>query len=220
MVICSALISLRDIIYGVKAVEQEAVLAPWVAVLGGLATTICFTSNQMLCKHFLRNKIFKLEDISYFAFGTTNLVLFVAAIAFWTQSSTTSFNWDAFKWGTLGSIINTLGKICVQNACAKGPAGPASAIVSTNGILLLLFDNFVRGKVLRTTDIIAVAVGIFGCIYMTIPRQLESLFRCVFCCREKDRMFNKLARDVDLEVKQSLKQENLSPNNKNAKVEF
>ena len=69
MVCCSCMISLRDLIYppakNPSASSSRAVLASWIPVIGGLITTCSFTANQMLCKHFLRNRIFSLKDISY-----------------------------------------------------------------------------------------------------------------------------------------------------------
>ena len=165
----------------------------------------------MLCKHFLRNRIFSLKDISTFAFGFTNLIMLIIGIAYWNTYGAGTFRWYAFWYGTAGSIINFFGKICVQNACAKGPAGPASAVMSTNCLLLLLFDVIARGKILKPTDIVAIAFGIFGVIMMTLPKYVEALCRTIFCIKKKEQnvddsaLIDKMANNVQNNLNKELK---------------
>jgi hypothetical protein len=112
--------------------------------------------------------MFNLKHISTFAFGATNIVMLLIGIVFWNFNSKSAFMWYPFIQGTIGSIINFFGKIAVQNACAKGPAGPASAVMSTNCLLLLGWDGIAKGKILMPTDWVAVACGVVGVVTMTL----------------------------------------------------
>jgi len=182
LIACGILISLRDIIYTQEAQPGAApalpqILPAWVAVMSGIILTMCFTANQILCKHFKKEKQFDLNHLSYFTFGLSSMFLLVIAVVVWTNGSTQAFNPSSFLWGTLGSIINFVGKLCVQNAAANGPLGPAMAIVSTTSIFLIAVEVLFYNQILVLTDWIAIVLGLFGIFELIFPQVFEKLLR-------------------------------------------
>ena len=80
--------------------------------------------------------------MAFTSYLVVNCFILLIGIAFWVR--TKMFSWELFWIGFAGSMINTIGIVCAQNAMAKGPMGPASSISNTNfivftGVQILFF---------------------------------------------------------------------------------
>jgi len=73
--------------------------------------------------------------ISNSAVFSVNLLILIAAIAYW---STAPFSLKLFFTGFVGSVFDTLGKVTSLNALSYGPGGPSTALVTLSGPYLVL----------------------------------------------------------------------------------
>lgn len=150
----------------------------WVPVLFGIITPMSFTANGMLTKHLCSEKMgFNPNTMSYSAYFIVNFLVIIVAIPYWHL---VSFDHYLFWVGTIGSIINTVGIVCIMNAISKGPAGPASALAAVSNLLLVLIEAIKYSKVLKNLEIIGLIFGTFGALILVVPRFFEYIF--CFCC--------------------------------------
>lgn len=113
----------------------------WVPVLFGVLTPVFFTINGMLTKHLTghrrkgakpltseeKRRVFAPDNLSFTSYIVVNIIVLVAAIPYWVLYD---FDESLFWTGIIGSVINTLGLVSVQNALSTGPTGPVSALTT------------------------------------------------------------------------------------------
>ena len=95
-----------------------------------------------------------------------------------------SFSTRHFWLGFFGSILNTLGIVCCQNAIALGPAGPASALVDISPIILTVIEAFKNNRTPSVLEFVGLGCGTLGTVVLVVPDLFESLMRCLLnqCC--------------------------------------
>ena len=76
----------------------------------------------MLTKHLAEDRGF---NASTLAFSSMGFVGFLTLIVLVFYMISYGLNINLLLVGFFGSIINTLGIVCISNANANGPAGPA-----------------------------------------------------------------------------------------------
>jgi hypothetical protein len=70
------------------------------------------------------------------------------------------------------SVVDTCGKVCIQNAYATGPTGPISACVELNNILLIIIETLREKKLPTWLEALAFIFGIMGGLFFVIPSQI------------------------------------------------
>lgn len=182
IVLCTIIITLSGSA-GTKGYEQA--IAPtsptWVPALFGLVTPMTFCSNGILTKHLTSDKVgFNPSRLSFNIYFLVNLVIMIIAIIYWQNYP---FNKQLFYLGLGGSIINTCGIVCIQNALSNGPAGPISALAATPSFFLVIIESIKYGKVPSTMEWIALVFGFYGAMVLVIPDYMAKV--CCFCCFSK-----------------------------------
>jgi drug/metabolite transporter (DMT)-like permease len=117
IVLCTIVISLSGVIEGGDEATEVGVevVAPavptWVPVIFGLITPVSFTCNGILTKHLTSDKVgFNPSTISFSAYFVVNIIVLIVAIPYWVQ---VDFSQSLFWIGFIGSVINTLGIVCI-----------------------------------------------------------------------------------------------------------
>ena len=83
----------------------------WIPVIFGVITPISFTSSGMLVKHLtLHQANFNASTISFTSYFVVNVIVLIFAIPYWVM---VDFSPYLFWIGIIGSLINTLGLVCV-----------------------------------------------------------------------------------------------------------
>lgn len=141
IVICTLIISISG---AIKASESEIIYInsptspTWVPVLFGLITPCFFTSNGILTKHLTGPKVnFNPSRLSFSSYFIVNFIIMIYAIIYWQSHPFDSY---LFWFGLAGSIVNTLGIVCIQNALSLGPAGPVSAMAASASFFLVIIE--------------------------------------------------------------------------------
>mmetsp|Transcript_13146 Transcript_13146/g.22239 ORF Transcript_13146/g.22239 Transcript_13146/m.22239 type:complete len:223 (+) Transcript_13146:669-1337(+) len=187
LVLCSVLLSLQDLIYpkdesimankGTRLSLSDGLLPTWIPVLFGIITPISFTANQMLAKSFRRGPVkFNIQQISFMGFLVVNIIVLFPTVYYWIF---VDFNLRLFVVGIIGSIINTFGKVCIQNAVSLGPAGPASALLAMNSLILLVYDAVKNSKQPTLTEYLGLVLGLFGSLILVVPGMFERMVQCM-----------------------------------------
>jgi drug/metabolite transporter (DMT)-like permease len=149
----------------------------WLPMMVSLFLPICFTINGILFKHLTNRRLnFNASTLQFTSYFVVNSLILVAAIIFWTTSK--NFSPLLFWIGFGGSMLNTLGIVCAQNAMAKGPMGPSIAISNTNFILFALGQVVIFNNSLSPMEIIGMLVQFLGSMVTVIPHWFESIFCC------------------------------------------
>ena len=139
----------------------------WIPVLFGIATPMFFTTNGLLTKHLTSERIgFNASTISFTSYFIVNVIVMIVAIPYWSMYG---FSQYLFWLGLVGSIINTLGIVCIQNALSLGPAGPVSAIAAVSAVLLVVVEAVKHSKMLSIMETIGLVLGIYGALILVIP---------------------------------------------------
>lgn len=125
--------------------------------------------------------------MSFSAYLIVNFIVLIFAIPYWCLIS---FSQYLFWVGAIGSIINTIGIVCIQNALATGPAGPASALAAISNLLLIVIEAIKNQKALRSLEIIGMVFGTFGAVILVIPEPFIYIF-CCKCCRKQKKVAEK-----------------------------
>lgn len=182
IVVCTIVISLAGIGSKQTAVDSVEPTAPaWIPVLFGLVTPMTFCSNGILTKHITHPRIgFNASRLSFNVYFAVNLLIMIYAIIYWQNNP---FNSYLFWMGLVGSIINTLGIVCIQNALSRGPAGPISALAATPSFFLVIIESIKNQTLPSTMEWIALVFGIYGAFVLVIPKPMARVF--CFCCLSK-----------------------------------
>ena len=115
-----------------------ATIPTWIPVIFGLVTPMSFCTNGMLTKYITQERIgFNPSRLSFNVYLVVNIIVLIFAIPYWQS---TSIDMHLFWLGLVGSIINTLGIVCIQNALSNGPAGPISALAATPSFFLVVIE--------------------------------------------------------------------------------
>ena len=140
----------------------------FVPVLFGLVTPTFFTANGMLTKHLTGRLKYPFDPstLSFGAYLITNLIILIGAIVFWVD---VIFSSKLFWIGLIGSFINTIGIVCIQNAITTGPAGPASAIAALSCLLLVIIEAIKFGEMLTIFELLGFIFGCVGSLILVIP---------------------------------------------------
>lgn len=159
-----------------KLSAQYGLLPSWIPVLFSIITPMSFTANHLLAKSFRQGPVkFNIQEISFSGFFAVNAVLLLPSLYYWFFIS---FSMRLFIIGFFGSIINTFGKVCVQNAVARGPAGPASALLAMNSLILLVYDGIKNNTAPTLVEIVGLILGLFGSLMLVVPGMFERLCKC------------------------------------------
>ena len=153
-------------------------------VLFGIVTPCCFTANGMLTKH-LTSRLkhpFNPSTLAFSSYLIVNLIILIGAIIFWADVIFSSYH---FWIGLVGSFINTIGIVCIQNAITTGPAGPASAIAALSCLLLVVIEAIKMQQMLSVYELFGFIFGCVGSLILVIPQIFEKIF--CFCCLDKFR---------------------------------
>ena len=112
----------------------------WIAVIVALITPIFFIISSLFIKHLTSPRVgFDAMTISFGSSSFTCILILILGY-FWFWQYIELFNSKLFIIGIFGSIFDSIGKACIQKAYSKGPAGPISAYVDINNVLLLVFE--------------------------------------------------------------------------------
>ena len=148
-------------------------------MLFGVLTPICISTQNMLAKHMTGKDIrFDPNTLSFSSYLLVNSFVMIFAIIYWVK--TDSFEPRLFWMGLAGSIVNTLGLVCVQNAVICGPAGPASALANSGNIFLTIIEAVKNEKIPKWPEIIGLVIGTLGAMIIVVPKWFEKPFRAVF----------------------------------------
>ena len=109
----------------------------WAPILFCAAFPIATTYNSLVTKWVTSPEMgFDATNITFTTHGVMNLIILCFGIPYWISNQ--NFNLYLFKVGMSGGILNCLGLVCLQNAFAKGPLGPALAIIALSSILFVI----------------------------------------------------------------------------------
>jgi bacterial/archaeal transporter family protein len=71
-------------------------------------------------------------------------------------------------WAILAGLSLGLGMLCLKLAVTKGPGGPATAIIGSNAVLVVIFEYLVFSHVPPTQKLIGMAIAIVGIITLAL----------------------------------------------------
>lgn len=186
IVACTICISLSSVVGAQPAPLQANMVADhlkdpiWIPIVFGILTPVTFTVNGILTKHLTGDKMkFNPSTISFSAYLLVNIIVLLCAIPYWQAIP---FSQYLFWIGLVGSVINTLGIVCIQNALSLGPAGPVSAIAAVASILLVIVEAVKHSKWLSSMESIGLVLGIYGALILVIPDVFERFCFC-FCIK-------------------------------------
>lgn len=163
-----------------KLRDSKLLVPAWIAVLFGIITPIGFSTNAMLTKHLISQKVgFDATTLAFSSQFVVNVIVLIAGIIYWSSSAQKTFEPILFWYGLFGSAFNSLGIVCVQNAVALGPAGPAQALATTCCLLLTIFEAIKDRQAPSTLEIIGLVIGTFGALIIVIPRWFENKIRII-----------------------------------------
>jgi drug/metabolite transporter (DMT)-like permease len=180
ILVCSVIISLSGMVNattqaGHETGEVSKRVPTWIPVIFGIVTPIAFTVSGMLTKHLSSERVgFDISTLAFTCYLVVNVVVLIIAIPYW---SSYGFSKYLFWMGLVGSIVNTLGIVCIQNAMSRGPGGPVSAIASVSCILLVIIEAIKNNRMLFWMEIIGLILGIYGSLILVIPEHIEK-----YCC--------------------------------------
>jgi drug/metabolite transporter (DMT)-like permease len=187
MVVCSVLISLNSIVNKTEvadtsdtALDEAPTVPVWVPILFGLLTPVCFTTNGLLTKHLTNTVGFNPSRLCFNSYFIVNLLVAIVAV-FYFQSH--PFDMNLFWLGLAGSIVNTLGITCIQNALTLGPIGPVSALSASSTFLLVVVEAIKWATLPSAIQMIALVFGLYGAFVLVIPEVFAKIF--CFCCFSK-----------------------------------
>ena len=169
IVFCTVLISLSGFMFKEREllIDEGVILPTWVPAIFGVVTPVFFSINGVLTKHLTSEKVgFNPTKISFSSYVYVNLALLFVAVPYWLK---VHFSPWLFCIGFIGSVINVIGLVCLQNALSQGPAGPVSAITATAALLNVVIEAVLNQKLLSYLEFICLFLGLFGALILVIP---------------------------------------------------
>ena len=94
------------------------------------------------------------------------------------------FDWGLWVNGFFASFFNLIG--CMFAICCfstGAPIGPASALISTQTILVVIVASISAMTVPSAMQIIGLCCGLFGALLLTVPKELYALWYRLTRCR-------------------------------------
>ena len=152
-------------------------------VLFGIATPVFFVSAGLFTKHATKPNVgFNPKIIwAVASFIGSAILLVVGLVGF---SEKLRVGGELYTLGFLSAIFDTLGKICVQTAYSKGPAGAVAAFVEMNNVALVIIESIRTRKpptFMEGLGFILVICGAFVIIlseqFIKLLRKIQSMFR-------------------------------------------
>lgn len=136
----------------------------WIAILWGFITP-CFFLAQSFYTKFITQPKYNF-DAKTASFGTSSVtsffVIYLGVIWYWR--SVKPFDCTLFLYGIAGSILDNIGKSFIQSAFSNGPAGPVTAIVEMDNIILVIFDAIRTWSLPSGLEILGFILGIIGAL--------------------------------------------------------
>ena len=152
-------------------------------MLFGILTPCFFVASGLFIKHLTSPKVgFDAMTISFSTSCFSSiLILIIGGSWYWLEVET--FNKRLFIIGFFGSIFDSCGKACIQKAYSSGPAGPVSAFVELNNVVLIIFEAIRYMKMPNYLEFLGFIFAIVGALVLCIPEILTKWIRTLFCCR-------------------------------------
>ena len=94
------------------------------------------------------------------------IVLLVGIVTFFIDG----FNYNSAIFGLIGGLCEAVGKVANQNAVTKGLAGPATAIIGQNSMLLLTVEALLDWKMLNPVELVAFFFNFWGQLILVVPK--------------------------------------------------
>ena len=91
-------------------------------------------------------------------------------------------NWTLFWYGFVCSIFDNIGITFVNKAFSCGPVGPISAYLTLCLIGFVISEAIRLLRVPNYLQLIGLALGVFGGLILSIPKEMMTLARRLFCC--------------------------------------
>ena len=107
---------------------------------------------------------------------TVNSLVLIAAIIYW--NTTSPIVWKYFLLGFVGSIFDTVGKVCSTSALSFGPGGPTNAMVEMAGPYLTVVVALISWKMIKPTELVALLFCVQGSLFLVIPETMKMLWTC------------------------------------------
>jgi len=138
----------------------------WVPVLFGVVTPMIFALNDILSKHLINDRGMDSFKITY---GNMTIVSFLLTMYALVYFQTNPFDRSLLSAGFLGAIFNTSGIAFIIYAISIGPAGPVSALASSNTIPLTIIEAFRFSAIPNYLEVTGLILGFVGSLVLTIP---------------------------------------------------
>uniref|UniRef100_A0A7S3CMZ1 EamA domain-containing protein n=1 Tax=Strombidium rassoulzadegani TaxID=1082188 RepID=A0A7S3CMZ1_9SPIT len=113
-------------------------------------------------KHFVIRKYLDSYNYYYLAIDCAILESITCSLFLILYMRENQLEMDQILMGSLSGWLMVLGRIFIAVGIAEGVAGPAQAIMSTNGIWVTLLTHFLDGQVITQLQILAIASGVLG----------------------------------------------------------
>ena len=154
-------------------------------MLFGILTPCFFVASGLFIKHLTSAKVgFDAMTISFATSCSTSILILIIG-ASWYWQSVEVFNKRLFIIGFFGSIFDSCGKACIQQAYSKGPAGPVSAFVELNNVVLIIFEAIRYRKLPNSLEFVGFIFAIVGALILCIPQEITNCLKAVLsliCC--------------------------------------
>mmetsp|Transcript_19121 Transcript_19121/g.32595 ORF Transcript_19121/g.32595 Transcript_19121/m.32595 type:complete len:148 (-) Transcript_19121:100-543(-) len=113
-------------------------------------------------KHYMVRQYKKSYNYYYLAVDSAILESLTVAVIYFMYLGDNEFDTGDFFIGGLAGSLMVLGRIFIAVGIAEGVAGPAQAIMSTNGIWMTLLTLMFDGQTLDLWQTLAIICGLFG----------------------------------------------------------
>lgn len=184
LILSSVLIlSLKMFLYPIEElfdinIDTWEAIPPFVPVVFAIVTPIVFTMNGILVRKLTSPDSginFNGKNLSFASQLLVNTFILIVAISYWQSHH---YSGELFLFGTLGSIINTLGLYLSNLAYTNGPLGPVSSITCSSNILLIIVEALIYKKVPTWVEILGFLLGFAGTLEIVFPKLFEMIFKC------------------------------------------
>ena len=169
--------------------NKKPLIETWVPVVFGILTPNFYCMNTLLLKHltglapnqktafeFERKRFFNEANLTFSSIMVVNIFVMAFAIPYWTLTG--DFDLYLFWVGFVASSINAIGLYCCQMALARGPAGPITAIIQIDNLLLVIIEAIKNKKLISGIESVALVLGVIGALILTIPDEILRLVQC------------------------------------------
>jgi hypothetical protein len=146
----------------------------WVPIFLGVLTPIGFIFENIFIKTLTSEEIgFNATRVSFQAYLMANIIFGIVGIFYYSDHV---FDFRLLWVGSAGSIIVTLGIVCINNAFSLGPAGPCSAIASTPPFFFVVICAIKDSRFPGPLELVALLFGTIGTFYILAPTSIAKIF--------------------------------------------